>query len=73
MRRIGFAVAVSLLVPLVGEAQQAGKVYRIGNLAPQCSPWIFLELRSWLAINPVDVPSPPNKRADVGDLFLRCV
>jgi len=42
MRRIGFAVAVSLLVPLVGEAQQAGKVYRIGNLAPPVFALDFL-------------------------------
>ena len=37
MRRIGVAVVLALglaLVPLVAEAQQAGKVYRIGYLSP---------------------------------------
>ena len=35
MRLIGLAVVLSLtLAPLTGEAEQAGKVYRIGWLSP---------------------------------------
>ena len=41
MRLIGLAVVLALgllAVPLTGEAQQAGKVYRIGFLSLRSSP-----------------------------------
>src|SRR5437899_2685344 len=49
MRLIGLAVvvALSLLAPLAGEAQQAGKVYRVGILGEKASD--PSEARLWQA------------------------
>jgi len=38
MRRIGFALSVALLLPCVGGAQPAGKVYHLGMLSPGARP-----------------------------------
>jgi putative tryptophan/tyrosine transport system substrate-binding protein len=51
MRLIGLALIVSLaLAPLVGEAQQAGRVYRIGWLAPAPLPTTLDAFRDELRV-----------------------
>jgi putative ABC transport system substrate-binding protein len=53
MRRIGLAVVLALsvvLAPLVAEAQQTGKVYRIGWLAPASLPTTLDAFRDGLRV-----------------------
>jgi len=51
MRRIGLVLALSLtLVPLAAEAQQTGKVYRIGWLAPASLPTTLDAFRDGLRV-----------------------
>jgi putative tryptophan/tyrosine transport system substrate-binding protein len=53
MRRIGLAVALAVsltLAPLVAEAQQTGKVYRIGWLAPASLPTTLDAFRDGLRV-----------------------